>query len=100
MSQRGIRMRGDKNPVLAVAKYKQDAAEISFLNLKEIDVQLDALAGKVKLQAMVATLIFPGSAAKSCSGSRPMMSIGRPGRTGSDHADWIAALPALLNAPL
>lgn len=60
MSQRGIRMRGDKNPVLAVAKYKQDAAEISFLDLEEIDEQLDVLAGNVKLQAMVAMLIFAG----------------------------------------
>jgi integrase len=60
MSQRGIRMRGGENPVKAVAKYKQDAAEISFLQLNEIEEQLDTLSGNVKLQAMVATLIFAG----------------------------------------
>jgi integrase len=44
----------------AVERYKERAPEISFLTLKEIDEQLNALAGDTKLQTAVATLIFAG----------------------------------------
>jgi integrase len=60
MTQNGVRMPKDKNPAAAVERYKEHAPNISFLTLKQIDEQLDALADDVKMQAMVATLIFAG----------------------------------------
>lgn len=52
MEQRGIRMPGGKNPVSAVAKYKESAPEICFLTRGEIDAQLEALKDDLKMQAM------------------------------------------------
>lgn len=60
MSQRGVRLFGDKNPVAAVTKYKEAAPEIRFLTRAQIDEQLDQLADHLQLQVMVATLIFAG----------------------------------------
>jgi integrase len=60
MTQHGIRMPREKNPASAVERYKERAPEISFLSLKEIDEQLDALSGNVQMQAAVATLIYAG----------------------------------------
>jgi integrase len=60
MSQRGIRMPGDKNPVASVVKYKESAPEIRFLTLKQIDEQIIALADDLQLQTMVAMLIYGG----------------------------------------
>lgn len=60
MTQHGIRMPHDRNPAAAVERYKEHAPEISFLTLEQIDEQLDALAGDMKMQAAVATLIFAG----------------------------------------
>jgi integrase len=60
MEQRGVRMPGDKNPAARVERYKERAPEIRFLTLAQIDEQLEALADKPQLQAMVATLIYAG----------------------------------------
>jgi integrase len=60
MTQNGVRMPKDKNPAAAVERYKEHAPNISFLTLKQVDEQLDALADKPKMQAMVAVLIFAG----------------------------------------
>jgi integrase len=60
MSQRGIRMLGDKNPAHGVKKYELSAPEIEYLMLEQVAAQLDALADNVQLQAMVATLIYAG----------------------------------------
>jgi len=60
MTQRGIRVPGDKNPAAAVEKYAESAPVIRFLTLKQIDQQLNGLADDAQLQAMVATLIYAG----------------------------------------
>lgn len=60
MAEGGVRMPGDKNPVVKVGRYKERAPEIRFLTLQQIDEQLAALAEKPQLQAMVATLIYAG----------------------------------------
>jgi integrase len=60
MTQFGIRMPREKNPAAAVERYKERAPEITFLTLPQIDEQLNALADDVKMQAMVATLIYAG----------------------------------------
>jgi len=58
--QRGIRIYGDKNPAAPVEKYKENAPEIQFLTLPQIDEQLNALQDNFQMQAMVATLIYAG----------------------------------------
>lgn len=60
MTQHGVRMPREKNPAAAVERYKEHAPEISFLTLPQIDEQLNALSDDLKMQAMVATLIFAG----------------------------------------
>jgi integrase len=60
IKQRGIRMPGEKNPVSAVAKYKESAPEIRYLTREQITFQLEALTEHVQLQAMAATLIYAG----------------------------------------
>ena len=60
MSQNGIRLPGDKNPVARVERYKERASEISFLTLEQIDQQLQALADVPVLQTMVAIYIYAG----------------------------------------
>jgi integrase len=60
MTQNGVRMPREKNPAAAVERYKERAPDISFLTLKEIDEQLEALTDDLKMQAMVAMLIFAG----------------------------------------
>jgi integrase len=60
MEQKNVRMPNDKNPAVKVERYKEPAPTISFLTLKQIDEQLDALTNNVKYQSMVATLIFAG----------------------------------------
>jgi integrase len=60
MTQRGVRMPGDKNPAAAVLRYKEQAPEIRFLTLKQIDEQLESVAENVQMQAMVAMLIYAG----------------------------------------
>jgi len=60
MTQYGVRMPREKNPAAAVERYEERAPEISFLTLAQIDEQLNSLADSVKMQAMVATLIYAG----------------------------------------
>jgi integrase len=60
VEQKGVRLPGDRNPASKVERYRESAPNIRFLTLKQIDVQLDALANDLKLQTMVATLIFGG----------------------------------------
>jgi integrase len=60
MKEQGIRMPGNANPVSAINKYKEDAPNIRFLDLKEIDKQLEALEDSPQLQTMVAVLIYTG----------------------------------------
>jgi hypothetical protein len=60
LTQFGVRMPKDRNPASAVERYKEHAPEISFLKLPQINEQLEALADDLKLQAMVAVLIFAG----------------------------------------
>lgn len=62
MTQFGVRMPKDRNPASAVERYKEHAPEISFLRLPQIDEQLAALSDDLKMQAMVAVLIFAGIA--------------------------------------
>jgi integrase len=60
MTQRGMRMPNEKNPAAAVLRYKEQAPEIRFLTLKQVDEQLEALAENVQMQAMAAVLIYSG----------------------------------------
>jgi integrase len=60
ITQRGVRMPDDKNPAAAVLRYKEQAPEIRFLTLKQVDEQLETLAENVQMQAMAATLIYAG----------------------------------------
>jgi integrase len=60
MTQGGIRMPADKNPAAQVERYKQKASQISYLTLKQIDEQLDALVDDTQLQTMVAMYIYAG----------------------------------------
>ncbi len=59
-SQYGIRMPDGSNPAAKVERYKEKAPKIRFLKLIEIDEQLEALQGHLKLQAMVAVYIYAG----------------------------------------
>ena len=60
VEQKGVRLPGDRNPASKVERYRESAPNIRFLTLKQIDEQLGALADDLKLQTMVATLIFGG----------------------------------------
>lgn len=60
MKQRGLRLPGNRNPVAAVTKYKEQAPVIQFLTLKQIDEQLAALSDNLQLQVMAAVLIYAG----------------------------------------
>jgi integrase len=60
ITQRGVRMPGDKNPAAAVLRYKEQAPEIRFQTLKQVDEQLESVAENVQMQAMVAMLIYAG----------------------------------------
>ncbi len=60
MKERGIRMPGDKNPVAAVKRYREKASKITFLTLKQIDEQMNALSGHSQMQSMVAVYIYAG----------------------------------------
>jgi integrase len=58
--QKGVWLPGERNPASKVERYRESAPNIRFLTLKQIEAQLEALADNLKLQAMVATLIFAG----------------------------------------
>lgn len=60
MTQYGVKMPEDKNPVAKVERYQERAPEIRFLTLPQVSEQLDALAENLQLQAMVAMLIYAG----------------------------------------
>lgn len=60
MNERGIKMPGDKNPVVKVGRYQERAPEIRFLTLPQIDEQLSVLAVHPQIQTMVAVLIYAG----------------------------------------
>lgn len=60
VEQKGVRLPTDRNPAAKVERYRESAPNIRFLTLKQIDEQLDALAENLKLEVMVATLIYAG----------------------------------------
>jgi integrase len=60
MEEQGVRMRGNVNPAAKVAKYRENAPEITFLSLAEIEQQLRVLRGNRLLQTMVAMYIYAG----------------------------------------
>lgn len=60
ITQKGVRFPGGVNPVDSVSKRNTGPLPISYLNQGEIVQQLKALADNLKLQAMVAVLIFAG----------------------------------------
>lgn len=53
-------MPGNSNPAAKVERYREKAPEISFLTLEQIDEQLQALKDNLRLQTMVAVLIYAG----------------------------------------
>ncbi len=60
IAEQGIKIPGGINPVARVSKYKEQAPKISFLTLKQIDEQLEALKDHSQLQTMVAVYIYAG----------------------------------------
>lgn len=60
MDEGGVRMPGDLNPVAKVKRYKERAPGIRFLNLQQIDQQLEVLQGHPVIRAMVATYVYAG----------------------------------------
>ena len=56
----GVRMPGGKNPAVGVRRYRERAPQIRFLTKKQIQEQLDALAGAPMMQTMVAVYIYAG----------------------------------------
>jgi len=59
-AQRGVRLPGGANPAASVERRREPAPVIRFLTIKQIDQQIDALAGNPRLQAMAATYIYAG----------------------------------------
>lgn len=55
-----VRMPNDHNPASRVARYREQAPQIRFLTLPQIDEQLHALRFRPQLQTMVAVLIYAG----------------------------------------
>jgi len=60
MQQYGIRTPDNINPASKVERYRENAQEISFLTLDQIDEQLKALENYPQLQTMVAVYIYTG----------------------------------------
>ncbi len=60
VSQRGVRMPDERNPVSKVERYRVPAPKIEFMSISEIEAQLDALKEHPQLQAMVAVYIYAG----------------------------------------
>ncbi|MFA6132774.1 MAG: tyrosine-type recombinase/integrase [Phycisphaerae bacterium] len=56
----GIRMPKDRNPAQKLKPYPEEACEITFLSLEDIDEQLAALADFPQIQVMVAMYIYAG----------------------------------------
>jgi hypothetical protein len=60
IQEQGVRMPGNINPVAKVAKYRENAPQIRFLTLAQIQEQLDILADNTLLQTLVAVYVFAG----------------------------------------
>ncbi|HCD31292.1 MAG TPA: hypothetical protein DER01_02730 [Phycisphaerales bacterium] len=60
MTQKGINMPGDKNPVAKVERYRERPGAIRYLTLPQVEEQLHSLRFKPQLQTMVAMLIYAG----------------------------------------
>jgi integrase len=60
MKEYGIRMPADRNPAAPVKRYQEQAPEISFLTLKQIEEQLKALSFYPQLRTMTALYIYAG----------------------------------------
>lgn len=60
IKQGGVRMPRDKNPVSDVERYRQNAPQIRFLTLQQIDEQLNALQDNPQIQTMVAMYVYAG----------------------------------------
>lgn len=50
----------DRNPMARVGRYGEQAPEIRYLMLEQIDEQLEVLRGEPQLRVMVAPLIYAG----------------------------------------
>ncbi|MBT0666429.1 tyrosine-type recombinase/integrase [Geobacter pelophilus] len=60
MTERGVRFPGGINPAAKVPMLDVERTEIIFLDLEEIEEQLEELKGYPQLRVMVAVLIFAG----------------------------------------
>lgn len=60
MEEQGVRVPGNVNPASKVAKYKENAPEIRFLSLEQIEKQMHILRDNKLLRTMVATYIYSG----------------------------------------
>lgn len=60
MTEGGVKFPGGKNPVADVKRYKEVKSDIRYLKRREIDEQLEALAGNPLLQVTVALYIYAG----------------------------------------
>jgi integrase len=60
MTEGGLKFPGGKNPVAAVKRYREVKGDIRYLKRREIDEQLEVLAGNLMLQVMVALYIYAG----------------------------------------
>lgn len=60
MTEGGVKFPGGKNPIEAVKRYREVKGDIRYLKRREIDEQLEALAGNPMLQTMVALYIYAG----------------------------------------
>ncbi|MCE9590263.1 MAG: site-specific integrase [Planctomycetes bacterium] len=60
MTQHGIRLPSDKNPAVAVERYREQAPTIRFLTLAQIAEQLNVFHDSPKMHALVATYIYAG----------------------------------------
>lgn len=58
--ERGIKLPGGINPASRVRPYKEQAPQIRYLTLNQIEEQLHTLRFKPQLQTMVAMLIYAG----------------------------------------
>lgn len=60
IQERGVKMPGGVNPVAKVGKYRQHAPNIRFLDLQQIEKQLEILEDHPLLLVLVATYIYAG----------------------------------------
>lgn len=60
MSQYGVRIPGEHNPAKKVERYRERARTIRFLNLAQIEKQLDILDGHPVIHILAAVYIYAG----------------------------------------